>query len=305
MSYFRIEFGAPVSYWSNDSNVNFMQEDDLIQGNLLLRTQKGLYSLTPDGQLITVASREKLTKEGVGGISSFVAHNTSSLILVDDANNCLHWLHRKNSQSSSSQFVLSTLTGKCGDNGNRTDGKFEIAQLNRPDYISKGHSKGYYFLSEPLTDNGTIKMINFNQSRIDLMLGGKKAQPKPAWKEPNAIIYIPELQTLYIATYANLYSVPFPIPIPKALTSGKRGRADGPLASAEFMSTRALTAIGGKVLIALPVNGAYLRIIDLQLEYVFSLSLPVDKRFTCILAVQSAKRIYLGGPDGLWVISCE
>ena len=109
-----------------------MEKDLFVPGNILVTTDHRILTIhINSGQVELVAGNQASGyKEGAranalfNAASGFVQTNSTTVIVVDENNNCLRIVNRLFDQTA--QYA-----GQCGQSG-RADGKFNTASFNRP-----------------------------------------------------------------------------------------------------------------------------------------------------------------------------
>ena len=296
-----------MDYWRNDANVEHMEEDLQMKGNIIMLTRIGIYTLSSDNESNIVITSTELNNQGALAVSSFAQHDAETIILVDNSAHCLHKLVRSPQPSS-----VSVLAGVCNDQYPVTkDGTFRTARFKRPNIIAKGLSNDYY-LSETGNADGIVRKVKVDDETVSdgtvtNIFEGTQSQVK--WENPYAMTFIQETNLLFVSTTRNLFSIDVssqPVNV-TGLTAGQRGNQDGLLSKSKFTSSNALATVNKELLLAAPTftEGNVLRVINLRNEFVFTLALNYSNAIKSVLTIAHQNKVYVGGENGVSILSCK
>lgn len=299
---FRVLFESIEEYWTSDVDVNFMQEDMHREGHIIMTTRDhGIGTLSPSGQFTVNVSFDDLYRNDIGRISSFMQHNATMMILVDEEYNCLRWLNRETDE-------IEPMAGRCrlGKSPESLAGSdlMEV-RFNKPMIIAMGRNNQEYYLTEDGNGTGAVTHLKLSSASTMSFLNNDFMQGR--FENPQGIVHDEQTKKLYISFVGKIFYIDLDDDAAN-YGSGFLGHSEDPLATTpEYVLSGALTVVAGRVLVALPNDdNSALHLIDLDTKRV-SLHGIADRDATCLLTVPSQKKLYIGGRDGISVISydCE
>lgn len=296
--FYSVEFGETRQLLDSDEVV-LIQADELNEDNALLLTINGLFTMEPDGSTRPVVSKTEFEDSNVkpDDITSFVQHNASTIIFVEDRAHCLRLLKR----TDQSQDIISTMAGNCRSSGS-TNGKFDKAKFDEPQTLVNGESSNTYYLTENRDGEGIIRLIRMAEESVTNFYD-KEPSNELFWY---SMVYMPQRDTLYTSTSTGLSSLDISSKQYSWVVHGGLSAINGPFSSAKIIKNVALASVSNDVIIAVPKSqdDVQLQLIDLKAGSISSMKFKADT-LTCAGVDSSRNVIYLGAISGVYVLPCE
>ena len=296
--FYSVEFGETRQLLDSDEVV-LIQADELNEDNALLLTINGLFTMEPDGSTRPVVSKTEFEDSNVkpDDITSFVQHNASTIIFVEDRAHCLRLLKR----TDQSQDIISTMAGNCRSSGS-TNGKFDKAKFDEPQTLVNGESSNTYYLTENRDGDGIIRLIQMAEESVTNFYD-KEPSNELFWY---SMVYMPQRDTLYTSTSTGLSSLDISSKQYSWVVHGGLSAINGPFSSAKIIKNVALASVSNDVIIAVPKSqdDVQLQLIDLKAGSISSMKFKADT-LTCVGVDSSRNVIYLGAISGVYILPCE